>query len=117
MEPYKREMTMDNYSTVAEIIETMFEINDELAGADKYIHEAMKLKASSLDAASVKVSNSADELKHADNLTVAVGKMMEKLKAENNPCYGVMSMFWYHLKDSHAEWMAKIRMKHEQYKK
>lgn len=117
MEPYKREMTMDDYSTVAEIITTMFEINDELAGADKYIYEAMKLKESSPEAAAMKVNNSADELKHAEGLTMAVGKMMDKLKTDGNPCYGVMAMFWHHLKESHAEWMAKIRMKHEHYKK
>lgn len=113
----KREMTMDDYSAVSEIIATMFEINDELAGSDKYIHEAMKLKPTSLEAANAKVAMSADELKHADNLAITVGKMMDKLKADGNPCYGVMAMFWHYLKESHAEWIAKIKAKHEYYKK
>ena len=113
----KQEMTMDDYSTVSEIIATMFEINDELAGSDKYIHEAMKLKPTSPEAANAKITMSADELKHADNLTVTVGKMMDKLKVENNHCYGVMAMFWHYLKESYAEWTAKIKAKHEYYKK
>lgn len=113
----KREMTMDDYSTVSEIIATMFEINDELAGSDKYIHEAMKLKPTYLEAANAKAAMSADELKHADNLSVTVGKMMDKLKTDGNHCYGVMAMFWHYLKESNAEWIAKIKAKHEYYKK
>lgn len=113
----KRDVTAEDYSTVSEIIDTMFEINDELAGSDKYIHEAMKLKPTSLEAANAKVTMSADELKHADSLTVTVGKMMDKLKVDGSPCYGVMAMFWHYLKESHAEWIAKIKAKHEHYKK
>lgn len=116
MERYET-MQMLDYDLISDIINTMFEVNEEIKSADNYIGEAMKLKPTAKEMADSKVAMSADELKHADGLTSTVNKMMEKLKAEKNPCYAVMAMFWHFMRENQAEWITKVKLKHEQYKK
>lgn len=118
METYRHEtIMMADYDIVSDIIDTMFEINGEMESADTYIGEAMRLKPTSPESAASKVTMSADELKHGENLALTVNKMMDKLKAENNPCYAVLAMVWYKMNDEQLRWAAKIKMKHERYKK
>lgn len=102
---------------VADILDTMMEIYDEYDGAKKYINEAIRLKPTDKARADKLVTMSAQEKGHGDDLSATVGKMLEKAKAEQHPCYAVLAMVWHYIKarqDGYAAWILAM---HEQYKK
>lgn len=118
MEPYRHEtMMMEDYDIISDIVDTMMEIYDEYDGSKKYINEAIKLKSTDRARADGLVQMSAQELSHGDTLSAAVGKMLEKAKAENNPCYSTLAMVWHHIKKRQDGYAAWIKTMHEQYKK
>ena len=118
MEPYRHEtMMMEDYDIISDIVDTMMEIYDEYDGSKKYINEAIKLKSTDKARADGLVQMSAQELSHGDNLSAAVGKTLEKAKAENNPCYATLAMVWHHIKKRQDGYAAWIKTMHEQYKK
>ena len=118
MEPYRHEtMMMDDYDIVSDIIDTMMEVYEEYDGAKKYIKEAIAMKATDKARAETLVQMSAQELGHGDLLSASVNRMLEKAKAEGNPCYAVLAMVWNHIRQRQAGYAAWIRTMHEQYKK
>lgn len=118
MEPYRHEtMMMADYDIVSDIIDTMMEVYDEYDSAKKYINEAIALKTTDKTRADELVSMSAQELGHGNKLTDTVGKMLEKAKAENNPCYSTLAMVWHHVHKRQAGYAAWIMSMHEQYRR
>lgn len=117
MEPYRHEMTLNDYSLVSDIIEEMMGVYDEYDGAKKYINEAIRLKSMDKVRADSNVTMSAQELAHGDTHSATVTKLLEKAKAENNSCYATLAMVWHHLKKRQDGYAAWIRQMHEQYKK
>lgn len=118
MEPYKHEtVTMAEYDVIADIVDTMMQIYDEYDGSKKYIMEAIKLKPIDKARADSLVTMSAQEKGHGDNLSASVGKMLEKAKADGNPCYATLAMVWHHIKQRQDGYAAWILTMHEQYKK
>lgn len=118
MEPYRHEtMMMSEYDIVSDIVDTMMEIYDEYDGSKKYINEAIALKPTDKPRADKLVTMSAQELGHGNELSATVDRMMEKTKAENNPCYATLAMVWRHIKARQAGYAAWILTMHEQYKR
>lgn len=118
MEPYRHEtMMMTDYDIVSDIVDTMMEIYDEYDGSKKYINEAIALKPTDKARADKLVTMSAQELGHGNELGATVDKMMEKAKADGNPCYATLAMVWHHIKKRQAGYAAWILTMHEQYKK
>lgn len=118
MEPYRHEtMMMGDYDIVSDIVDTMMQIYDEYDGSKKYIMEAIKLKPTDKARADSLVTMSAQEKGHGDNLSASVGKMLEKAKADGNPCYATLAMVWHHIKQRQDGYAAWILTMHEQYKK
>ncbi len=117
MEEYRHEMMhMEDYDIVNDIIDSMMEVYDELDGSKGYVKDAMRLKMVDKSIADTRLSMSAQEMSHADNLTASVNKMMEKLKAEKNDCYGVLSKVWMHVHQRQQGYRAWIKNLHDQYK-
>lgn len=118
MEAYRNEvMKLTDYDIVADIIDTMMEVYDEYDGSKAYIMEAIRLKDTDRPRADSRVAMSAQELAHGDTLSMSVGKLLEKAKADNNPCYATLVMVWHHIKKRQDGYAAWIRTLHEQYKK
>lgn len=118
MEPYRHEtMMMEDYDIVSDIITTMMEVYDEYDGSKAYIMEAIKLRDTDKARADTRVKMSAEELSHGGMLTENVGKMLEKAKAEKNPCYATLAMVWHHVRKRQDGYAAWIKQMHEQYKK
>lgn len=118
MEPYRHEtMMMEDYDIISDIIDTMMDIYDEYDGSKKYINEAIKLKTTDKVRADSLVKKSADELGHGESLSADVVKILEKAKAEGNPCYATLAMVWHHIKKRQDGYAAWIKTMHEQYKK
>ena len=118
MEPYRHEtMMMGDYDIVSDIIDTMMEIYDEYDGSKKYINEAIALKPADKARADELVAMSAQELGHGNKLSANIGKMLEKAKSENNPCYATLAMVWHHIKQRQDGYAAWILTMHDQYKK
>lgn len=117
MEPYRHEMTMDDYDIIADIVNEMMGVYDEYDGSKKYIKEAVAMKQSDKSRADVLANMSAQELGHGDTHSANVSKLLEKAKSENNPCYATLAMVWHHIKQRQDGYAAWIRQMHEQYKK
>ncbi len=117
MEEYKHEiMHMDDYDIVNDMIDSMMEIYDELDGAKGYIKDAIRLKNVDSSTADARVSMSMQEIEHADKLTASVNKMMEKMRADGNECYQVLSKVWSHIHERQEGYKAWIKTMHEQHK-
>lgn len=118
MEPYRHEtMMMADYDIVSDIIDTMMDIYDEYDGAKKYIKEAFALKEKDPNRANELVQMSAQELGHGGTLTNTVGKMLEKARSEENPCYATLAMVWLRIRQRQDGYAAWIKQLHDQYKK
>lgn len=118
MEPYRHEVVMmGDYDIVSDIIDTVMEIYDEYDGSKKYINEAISLKPTDKARADKLVTMSAQELCHGNELSATVDRMMEKAKADGNPCYATLAMVWHHIKARQAGYAAWILSMQEQYKK
>jgi hypothetical protein len=118
MEPYRHEMMMmDDYDIVSDIVDTMMEIYDEYDGSKKYINEAIAKKSTDKVRADKLVAMSAQELGHGNELSATVDKMLDKAKAEGNPCYATLAMVWHYIKARQAGYAAWILTMHDQYKK
>lgn len=117
MEEYKHEMMrINDYDIVNDMIDSMMEIYDELDGAKGYIKDAIRLKSADRGIADARIQMSAQEIGHADNLTASVNKMMEKMRADSNECYPVLSKVWTHIHERQEGYKAWIKTMHEQYK-
>lgn len=118
MEPFRHEtIMMDDYDIINDTVDTMMEIYDEYDGAKKYINEAIKIKSKDKTRADELVQMSAQELGHGEKLTAAVGKMLEKMKTDNNPCYDTLHLVWTRIKERQDGYNAWIKTMHERYKK
>lgn len=117
MEMRHEMMHMEDYDIVNDTIDSMMDIYDELDGAKAYVKEAMKLKQVDKSIADNRLSMSAQELGHADNLTAAVNKMMERMKSDKHPCYDVLAKVWTHIHTRQDGYKAWIKTMHEQYNK
>lgn len=99
---------------IAEIVE---DIHEELDGADHYAKLATQFKDTDHRLADNYATMSAQELGHGNELSATVDKMMDKAKAEENPCYATLAMVWHHVKKRQAGYAAWILTMHDQYKK
>lgn len=76
-----------------------------------------EIKSTDKSRADELVAMSAQELGHGNKLTDTVSKMLEKAKAESNPCYATLAMVWHHVHKRQAGYAAWIMSMHEQYRR
>lgn len=118
MEEMRHEMIeMENYDLMTVTIDQMMEVFDKLDSSKKYIKSAIAHKAIDRSMADSMVNISAQELQHAETITDAVNRMMDKMKSENHPCYETMKKIWTHIHNRQVSYAAWIRQMHDRYKK
>lgn len=118
MEPMNHEkMHMDDYDIINDILDTRDSVYHEIDGADEYIDKAIMHKMRDKQAADNMVSLSAQELQHAGILQVNIDRMMMKVKETDPHAYSILSKAVSRDKVAQAHMIARVKEKHEQYKK
>lgn len=117
MEAYNHQvMMMSDYDILNDIIDTMFEAQDELDGSKKYAKNAMKRKAADKKNADKMLTMSAEELGHYKSLAEGIEAMLKKAEEEKNECVSVLRKVWSHTHARMNEYAAWIEKMHENYK-
>lgn len=112
MEPYKTKTD----DIINETVNTMMSIYDEIDGAKSYIRDAFKMRGVDKSISETRALMSSQEMQHAKTLTANVNKMLEKMRAENSPCYDVLNRVWEHIHERQAEYMSHVEHMHAEYK-
>lgn len=110
-------MHMDDYDIVDDILDTSDSIYREINGADEYIDNAIMHKARDRHAADNMVNLSAQELQHGSVLDDNIEHMMAEVKEKDPNTYAILSKVISRDRSNQARMIAKVKEKHENYKK